>query len=216
MQEKGRVPWSYIIPAVIVIIVIVGVIYVETRTNADTTTTASGTGAFPYPCNNETNGLALHIHPWLRIVIEGQNVTIPADIGLVNGCEEPTHTHDTSGIIHVESPDATGQYTLGGFFQVWSATYASITINGTNHPIVFNSTDILGFRADSTHKIVLLVDGKPSTDYGSLILNSLDYCSASTTGPPCYPTAVGDPYYNGSPYPFGTGHTIVIEYITSA
>lgn len=59
---------------------------------------------------------------------------------------------------------------------------------------------------------MLLVDGKPSTAFGSLVLNQLDYCSAASTGPPCYPTAVGDPYYNGQPYPYGTGHTIVIEY----
>ncbi|MDV3277882.1 MAG: hypothetical protein LYZ69_05385 [Nitrososphaerales archaeon] len=171
-------------------------------------------GSFPYPCNVETNGLAIHLHPWIRIVIDGQNVTIPANVGLVNGCEEPIHTHDASGIIHVESPDASGQYTLGGFFSAWKATYGTISINGASHPIVFNSTDILGFSADSTHKVVLLVDGKPSTDYGSLVLNSLDYCSAATTGPPCYPTGLGNPYWNGQQYPYGVGHTIVIEYTT--
>ena len=168
-------------------------------------------GSFPFPCSGS---VAVHIHPYVRIEIGGSNVTIPADIGITS-CLEPLHTHDASGIIHLESSDANTQYTLGDFFQIWKDTYGTISIDGASHPIVFNSTDILGFRADSTHKVVLLVDGKPSTDYGSLVLNSLDYCSAATTGPPCSPTAVGDPFYGSQAYPYGTGHTIVIEYIAS-
>src|SRR5439155_4536378 len=110
------------------------------------------------------------IHPYLSIFINGSNVTIPADIGITSGCDEPLHTHDASGIIHLEASDANTQYTLGDFFQIWQASYGTISFNGTSHPITFNSTDILGFKADATHKIVLLVDGKPSTDYGSLVL----------------------------------------------
>ncbi len=169
-------------------------------------------GSYPFPC---AGSVAMHMHPYLSIVIDGSNVTIPASIGL-SGCAEPLHTHDASGIIHAEAPDTNTQYTLGDFFQIWKATYGTISFNGTSRPIIFNSTDILGFKADPTHKVVLLVDGKPSTDYGSLVLNSLDYCSATTTGPPCSPTAVGEPSYGGQAYPFGTGHTIVIEYVRSS
>jgi hypothetical protein len=162
-------------------------------------------------------GTAIHVHPYLRIMINAQNVAIPANVGIGNSgaCFEPMHTHDASGIIHIESPNTSTQYTLSQFFQIWNVTYHTVTVDGTQHPIVFNSTDILGFKADASHKIVLLVDGKPSSDYGSLVLNSLAYCSAATTAPPCFPTAVGDPYYGGQQYSFGTGHTIVIEYTTS-
>jgi hypothetical protein len=167
----------------------------------------------PFPCAG-SEGTVLHIHPYLRIAINKENVTIPADIGILSSgtCFEPVHTHDASGIIHVESAGTSTQYTLAEFFQIWSATYHSVTIGGVQHQIAFNSTDILGFNADATHKVVLFVDGKPSSEYGSLVLNPLDYCSAGTTGPPCSPTAVGTPYYGGQAYPFGTGHTIVIEY----
>ena len=202
------------LPIVIVILSVAGLVAGVYALSSFQSSPPGTSGSFPYPCNVETNGLAIHIHPWLKIVVNGQNVTIPADIGMTNGCEEPTHTHDASGIIHLESPDATGQYTLGGFFQVWSATYGSVAFDGTQHPIVFNSTDILGFKADATHNVVLLVDGKPSSEWGALNLDQLDYCSASTTGPPCYPTVSGNPYWNGSPYPYGVGHTIVIEYVT--
>ncbi len=168
-------------------------------------------GAFPFPCSSST---AMHIHPYLRIVIEGANITIPADVGMTGSCLEPMHTHDASGVIHLEAPDTSTNYTLGQFFDIWEATYGTVSINGTNHPVIFNSTDILGYRADATHQVVLLVDGKGSIQYGSLVLNTLDYCSAATTGAPCSPTAVGDPAYGTQTYPYGTGQTIVIEYTT--
>ncbi len=127
----------------------------------------------PYPCSG-SGSVALHVHPVLRIVISGQSVTIPADIGFLGSCLEPVHTHDTSGTIHVESPNRSTQYTLGAFFQIWEVTYHTTNLGGASHPIVFNSTDILGFKADSGHKVVMLIDGVPSSEYGALVLNSLD------------------------------------------
>ena len=129
---------------------------------------------YPFPCLG-TEGTALHVHPRLQISIDGQNVTIPSGIGIANSgrCFEPLHTHDPTGIIHVESPNANTRYTLGQFFQIWNATFHTVSIGGANYPIVFNSTDIFGFRADSTHEVLLLVDGTPSSDYGNLTLNPL-------------------------------------------
>ena len=212
MQEKG-LPWSYIIP-VVVIIIVVGALLVYSTTIKTPSAVMSGPyGPYPFQCLS-AEGTVMHIHPYLRIIINGQNITIPADIGINgNSCLEPVHTHDTSGIIHIESPDSTTQYTLGEFFQIWNSSKGSIVINGTSYPIVFNATDILGFKADATHKVVILVDGNPSTEYSSLILNQLDYCSAASVTPPCYPTAGGTPSYPGG-YPYGTGHTIEIEYVT--
>jgi hypothetical protein len=71
-----------------------------------------------------------HIHAHLTLLVDGQNIAIPAGIGItpprveqqgfvVNGtCFYWLHTHDTTGVIHVESP--TSQlYTLGQFFDIW-------------------------------------------------------------------------------------------------
>jgi len=183
--------------------------------------------SYPFPClGNES--LVYHVHPYLRVVINGQNVTIPAAIGIhnpffangvagggQNSCFEPLHTHDTSGVIHIES-ESGRNYTLGDFFTVWRDTYPSITINGVSMSVTFNSSDILGFKADSTHTLQVLVDGKPyqGGDPTALVLDALDYCSAATTTMPCYPTAVGSPEWNGlsGAYPYGTGHTIEIVY----
>jgi len=63
--------------------------------------------------------LAYHIHAHLSVYVDGQQRTIPPDIGIFNNqCIYWLHTHDTSGIIHVESPDER-VYTLGDFFAVW-------------------------------------------------------------------------------------------------
>jgi hypothetical protein len=47
-------------------------------------------------------------------------VTVPALIGidLRHQCLYWLHTHDPTGIMHIESPD-TRTYTLGQFFDVW-------------------------------------------------------------------------------------------------
>ena len=177
---------------------------------------------FPFPClAHET--LALHVHPYLRIMIEGKPVEIPSAIGIRNpqvdhglavggSCFEPLHTHDNSGIIHIEGPDPNRRYTLGDFFAVWYATSPTIEIGGKPFPVNFAPGEILGHKADAAHHVRLLVDGTPSSQGPSVVLNGLDYCGAQSASPPCVPTAVGDPIPPAALKQYGTGHTIVIEF----
>ena len=53
-------------------------------------------------------------------LVDGRRVTVPAGIGIddAEGFISPLHTHDESGVIHVESPDVR-TFTLGQFFSVW-------------------------------------------------------------------------------------------------
>ena len=220
-QRQRRTIATFIIVAILVS-VIGGVVYALSR--------SSGGPSFPFPCLAES--VVLHVHPWLRIWIEntpGNNVsvTIPTAVGILdpqitNGragggsCFEPLHTHDSTGIIHIESAHITDAYSLGDFFKVWVATpgYSSVSVPGFGlRPIVFNSSDILGFRPDPTHALSLLVDGQNSTAFESLQLVPLDYCSAALSGQlPCSSTAGGNPSWGGGSYPYGTGHSIVIYY----
>jgi hypothetical protein len=234
MNQKGP-PWGYIIPAVIVIAVIIGAVYFSTRSSVDSTVQTLPTGSydFPIPCLGY-EPLFLHIHVWLQIFINNQKVVIPGAVGIqnpaiegqtnggyiygagTNSCFEPVHTHDNSGIIHIESATNTN-YTLGQFFDIWSVSYQYALVGTSKQPIVFNSTDILGYKDNSTGTLTLLVDGQPSDAYSSLVLDTLAYCNATnsiSTSSPCHATAEGDPEWNGAQgtYPYGTGHTIVIEY----
>ena len=76
----------------------------------------------------------------------------------------------------------------------------------------YDRGDLLGRSVDARHEVRLVVDGKPSGAGPTLVLNGLDYCSAAMTQPPCFPTAVGDPYPPILVTRYGTGHTIVLQY----
>ena len=76
-------------------------------------------------------GTALHIHQHLDLLINGSTVPIPAGIGIdeAAGFISPVHTHDTSGIIHVES-DVVRDFTLGEFFDIWGVRFTKDSIGG--------------------------------------------------------------------------------------
>jgi hypothetical protein len=65
--------------------------------------------------------LATHYHAHLTILYKGQPVTVPAQIGIQPTCLYWMHTHDDSGIIHIEAPksEAGRKFKLGEFFTVW-------------------------------------------------------------------------------------------------
>ncbi|MCS5535092.1 MAG: hypothetical protein NZ802_04490, partial [Candidatus Poseidoniales archaeon] len=48
----------------------------------------------------------LHYHATLSIVIRGENQVIPTDSGVIPGCMRGIHTHDDSGKLHIETPEA--------------------------------------------------------------------------------------------------------------
>lgn len=89
---------------------------------------------------DKTEHLVYHNHTMLVLKNNNQNVTIPAGIGIIpNNCIFWLHTHDDSGIIHVESPSQTS-FTLGQFLQVWDNFYNSpiteaLLKNNTNDTI---------------------------------------------------------------------------------
>jgi hypothetical protein len=64
--------------------------------------------------------LESHYHAHLTLLRDGRRVRVPALIGidLQHQCLYWLHTHDATGVMHIESPD-TRTYTLGQFFDVW-------------------------------------------------------------------------------------------------
>jgi len=81
------------------------------------------------PCDGGEQ-TAYHVHAHLAIIDDGQNVLMPAGIGIVGPWRERygsiaeaqcyywLHTHDSSGIVHVEAPSPR-QFTLGNLFDIW-------------------------------------------------------------------------------------------------
>lgn len=60
-----------------------------------------------------------HIHSHLDIFINGEKFIVPSNIGIIpNTCLYWMHTHEDSGVIHIESPE-NRTFTLGQFFHIW-------------------------------------------------------------------------------------------------
>jgi hypothetical protein len=80
---------------------------------------------------NASEQLVFHNHAHLDIYVNGQRYKVTSQIGIVPGkCIYWLHTHDDSGIIHIESPVARN-FTLGQFFDIWKAKF--------NNPQAFNN-----------------------------------------------------------------------------
>lgn len=67
--------------------------------------------------------VALHIHSHLALFVGGKLIEIPKFIGIVptgpqTACLYWIHTHDETGIIHVEAPEP-HDYSLGNVFDIW-------------------------------------------------------------------------------------------------
>lgn len=62
----------------------------------------------------------VHYHAHLDVIVDGQPVTVPQYIGIDENAQTITalHTHDTSGVVHIESGKDT-PFTLGQFFTEW-------------------------------------------------------------------------------------------------
>jgi len=84
--------------------------------------------AIGFPALGE-EGTVLHIHQHLDLDIDGAKVTVPANIGIGSDFLSAIHTHDTSGVIHVESPTRRA-FTLGEFFDVWGVRFTLTCLGG--------------------------------------------------------------------------------------
>src|SRR5919199_2264831 len=68
---------------------------------------------------NATEHFLFHIHTHISIFVNGQHMYIPPQIGIIpEKCIYWLHTHDESGIIHIESP-IKRDFTVGQLFDLW-------------------------------------------------------------------------------------------------
>src|SRR5207253_7906980 len=75
-------------------------------------------------------GSVLHIHQHIDVFVNGGKVAVPGGIGINdNSFISPIHTHDASGVIHVESPTKE-QFTLGQFFAIWGVRFTRTSVGG--------------------------------------------------------------------------------------
>jgi hypothetical protein len=65
--------------------------------------------------------LAVHMQARLEIFLDGQQLAIPANVGVFGDAEYPLHTHNDSGRIDIESPTKR-EFDLEDFLAVWNTT----------------------------------------------------------------------------------------------
>lgn len=140
---------------------------------ADTAQGGRGQDVDGVPCQT-SEGVQLHIHTHLALFVKGAQVQIPQEIGMAptpqGGCLYWIHTHDASGVIHVESGSISapngGPFTLGMFFDIWGVPVSREGVGPFKGPVTafVNSTpydgDIRAIPLRSHQRITLEV-GKP-------------------------------------------------------
>jgi hypothetical protein len=127
---------------------------------------------------NVSEQFLLHIHAHIDIFVDGQLIHIPSQIGIIPGkCIYWLHTHDKTGIIHIESPTKR-DFTLGQFFDIWKMKVnnlqvfdkifngkdvPSVYINGSKVPSTINYRDI----KLTPHAQIAIVYGRPPSSIPS-------------------------------------------------
>ncbi len=86
------------------------------------------------PCETQEY-TTFHIHAHLDVFVNGQHITVPQYIGIMdNTCLYWLHTHDPSGIMHIESPQQK-DFSLAQFLDIWKKT--STGAPPDSEPIIF-------------------------------------------------------------------------------
>ena len=100
--------------------------------------------ALDLPAEGET----YHAHALLRVFVEGEEVGVPANIGIVPlaGATVSLHTHDDSGKIHLEAAEP-HPFTLSEVFTVWG--------------VQFSRQQLGGLKATGDRKLEVFANGTP-------------------------------------------------------
>lgn len=122
-----------IISVIAAIVVIAGALitYVVYANNQNQTQTPQVVNPQYPPVDNiycdQQEQLAFHIHAHITMYINGQVLPLPSQIGIAKdqSCLYWLHTHDTSGVIHMESP-VNHSFVLGNFLDEWSTEFAAL------------------------------------------------------------------------------------------
>jgi hypothetical protein len=112
------------------------------------------------------SSVTYHVHSLVSLYKDGVRVGLPQEIGL-RGCTYEMHTHDRTGIVHMEAP-AAKPFTLGQFFSVWGKDISKANVAGLANPryYLIQNQKITPYTGDprailfSRHLEILIIVGK--------------------------------------------------------
>lgn len=148
-----------------------------TYASGDSSTGGQGQTVDGIPCDTST--ATYHIHAHLTLIANGQQRAIPMAVGVGTPfviqnfvvaamCYYWLHTHDATGIIHVEAPDSAA-FTLGQFFDIWGQSLTRSNVAGFSGTVTafVDSTEYTGDLTALTfsphQQITLIVGAVPDT-----------------------------------------------------
>jgi len=122
----------------------------------------------------KAEGTAEHYHAHLDVLVDGKPVTVPADIGFSFGAGgQPNgisalHTHDTTGIIHIEAPTPGLKYTLGQVLTEWGVLDGKDSTGAPHGGTAGWSAYVNGSRQDGpVNEVVLKAHDEIVLSYGA-------------------------------------------------
>lgn len=102
--------------------------------NGNTSTGGTGAPVDGLTCAPNMSAL-YHVHAHLAIFKDGKWLALPMNVGVLSQCNYEMHTHDQTGIIHIETPTFK-TFTLGQFFDIWGQPLTSTNVAGVSGTVV--------------------------------------------------------------------------------
>jgi hypothetical protein len=124
----------------------------------------------------EQSDVGYHVHDKFYIYINGKESPIPANFGIdpQGRFIAPIHTHDTTGVIHLES-EHEYPFTIGQVFDIWG--------------VRFTGNQIGGYTAGNGNVLQVYVNGKQVTDPVNYKLKAHDIVVVGYGKPGSFPTS---------------------------
>jgi len=124
----------------------------------------------------QTADYPFHIHAMLRIYVDGRQVPIPAGIGIdpLGRFIAPLHTHDASGIVHMEAVRPFPP-TLGEFLDIWG--------------VRFTPTQVGGYQAGGRDVLAVYVNGRRLASPQNYVMKAHDAIVIGFGQPGSFPTS---------------------------
>jgi hypothetical protein len=163
--RNQRIRMASIVGGVVLLVALLVVVLVTTHQSPSPTGSAGlrparGQVVDGMECTGSEQ-LVFHIHAYLKVYVNGEQVTAPPGVGIVapagsgesalgsdglKTCIYPLHVHDGEpDVIHIESP-IKKTYTLGNFFDIWG------------QPL--SATKVMDKTVDSAHQVKYYVFDK--------------------------------------------------------
>jgi hypothetical protein len=113
-----------------------------------------------------------HVHAYLRVWVNGKQIEVPSQIGIDQQDQllAPLHTHDATGLVHMEANQAY-PFTLGQFFTIWGVKFTDSQLgayvtNGANAVAVYVNgkkiADPVNYKMQP-HDLMVVAYGKPGS-----------------------------------------------------